>query len=144
VAENFRSLKGGRFACFSSAKCTNEENYLIQKFTRAVMGTNNIDHCARLCHAPSVAGLAQSLGSGAMTNSIGEIGGARTIFAIGTNTTWAHPVLALQIKKAVRNGGTLIVANPKGSICAAMPEYSFSTAGHRCGTYDGNDKGDSG
>ena len=113
VAEKFRSLAGGRFACFSSAKCTNEENYLIQKFTRAVMGTNNIDHCARLCHAPSVAGLAQSLGSGAMTNSIGEIGGARTIFAIGTNTTWAHPVLALQVKKAVRNGGTLIVANPK-------------------------------
>jgi formate dehydrogenase (NADP+) alpha subunit len=113
IAEKFKIYKNGRFACFSSAKCTNEENYVIQKFTRAVMGTNNIDHCARLCHAPSVSGLAQSLGSGAMTNSIDEISGARTIFAIGTNTTWAHPVLALQIKKAVRNGGKLIVANPK-------------------------------
>jgi formate dehydrogenase (NADP+) alpha subunit len=113
IAGKFKMYKNDRFACFSSAKCTNEENYVIQKFTRAVMGTNNIDHCARLCHAPSVSGLAQSLGSGAMTNSIDEISGARTIFAIGTNTTYAHPVLALQIKKAVRNGGKLIVANPK-------------------------------
>ncbi len=113
IAGKFKINKNGLFACFSSAKCTNEENYVIQKFTRAVMGTNNIDHCARLCHAPSVSGLAQSLGSGAMTNSIDEISGARTIFAIGTNTTWAHPVLALQIKKAVLGGGTLIVANPK-------------------------------
>ncbi len=113
IAEKFSGYRKERFACFASAKCTNEENYVIQKFTRAVMGTNNIDHCARLCHAPSVSGLAQSFGSGAMTNSIDEISNTRTIFAIGTNTTYAHPVLALQIKKAVRNGGTLIVANPK-------------------------------
>lgn len=105
--------KGDKFAAFSSAKCTNEENYLIQKFTRAVMGTNNIDHCARLCHAPSVAGLAQSFGSGAMTNSINEIGAAACIFAIGTNTTAAHPIIALQIVKARQNGAKLIVANPR-------------------------------
>ncbi|MFO8060263.1 MAG: molybdopterin-dependent oxidoreductase, partial [Bacillota bacterium] len=60
-------------AGLSSAKCTNEENYLMQKFMRAVIGTNNVDHCARLCHASTVAGLAQAFGSGAMTNSIGEI-----------------------------------------------------------------------
>ncbi|NUQ66327.1 MAG: formate dehydrogenase subunit alpha [Pirellulales bacterium] len=103
----------GAFAAMASAKCTNEENYLLQKFTRQVMGTNNVDHCARLCHSPSVAGLAQSFGSGAMTNTIEDIAGAACILAIGTNTTAAHPVLALKIKEAVRRGATLIVANPK-------------------------------
>jgi formate dehydrogenase alpha subunit len=96
----------------ASAKCTNEENYVMQKFARAVLGTNNIDHCARLCHAPSVAGLVQSFGSGAMTNSIDEIEGAACIFAVGANTTVSHPVIGLRIKKAVQNGAKLIVANP--------------------------------
>lgn len=113
IAEKFSQYKGDQFAALSSAKCSNEENYILQKFTRAVMGTNNIDHCARLCHAPTVAGLAQSFGSGAMTNSIGEISSSACIFAIGTNTTEAHPIIALKIKKAVRNGAKLIVANPR-------------------------------
>jgi len=113
VAEKFASRSGGAFASLASAKCTNEENYLFQKFTRAVMGTNNVDHCARLCHAPSVAGLAQTFGSGAMTNSIAEISDAQCIFAIGTNTTSAHPVLATRMWQAVRQGADLIVANPK-------------------------------
>lgn len=113
VADKFSQYHGDEFACFSSAKCTNEENYVIQKFTRAVMGTNNIDHCARLCHAPSVVGLVQSLGSGAMTNSISEIMGSACILAVGTNTTAAHPVIGLKIKKAVARGTKLIVANPK-------------------------------
>ena len=113
IAKKFSQYKGKTFATLSSAKCTNEENYLIQKFTRVVMGTNNIDHCARLCHAPTVAGLAQSFGSGAMTNSINEIADARCILAIGTNTTNAHPVIGLKIKQAVKNGAKLIVANPK-------------------------------
>ena len=113
VAEKLAGYKGGQFASISSAKCSNEENYLIQKFTRAVMKTNNIDHCARLCHAPTVAGLAQSFGSGAMTNSIAEIRDAKCIFAIGTNTTAAHPIIGLRVKEAVRNGASLIVANPK-------------------------------
>ncbi len=113
IAGKFSQHKGDQFAALSSAKLTNEENYLVQKFTRAVMGSNHIDHCARLCHAPSVAGLAQSFGSGAMTNSIAEIGHAACILAIGTNTTSAHPVLALKIIDAVRRGAKLIVANPK-------------------------------
>ena len=113
IAGKFSQYKGGQFAALSSAKCSNEENYVLQKFTRAVMGTNNIDHCARLCHAPTVAGLAQSFGSGAMTNSIGEIASTKCILAIGTNTTEAHPVIALKIKDAVRNGAKLIVANPR-------------------------------
>jgi len=112
IAKKFSKYKSHEFATFSSARCTNEENYVIQKFTRAVMGSNHIDHCARLCHAPSVAGLAQSLGSGAMTNSIEEISDAASIFAIGTNTTESHPVIGLKIKEAKRNGAKIIVANP--------------------------------
>ena len=99
----------------SSAKCTNEENYVFQKFVRAAVGTNNVDHCARLCHASTVAGLAKSFGSGAMTNSIDEIKRAGCIFVIGSNTTEAHPVIGLAIKEAVvRNGAKLIVADPRG------------------------------
>jgi len=100
-------------AVISSAKCTNEDNYVIQKFARAVLGTNNLDHCARLCHAPTVVGLVQSFGSGAMTNSISEIRDAACILAIGTNTTSAHPVIWLEVRKAVGQGAKLIVANPR-------------------------------
>ncbi|MCK5176149.1 MAG: molybdopterin-dependent oxidoreductase, partial [Candidatus Aenigmarchaeota archaeon] len=78
----------------SSARCTNEENYVLQKFVRAALGTNNIDHCARLCHASTVAGLANSFGSGAMTNSIEELEHADVILVTGSNTTETHPVIA--------------------------------------------------
>ncbi len=113
VAGKLAGYSDDQVAVFSSAKCTNEENYVVQKFARAVLGTNNVDHCARLCHAPSVTGLVKSFGSGAMTNSICEISGASCIFAIGTNTTEAHPVIGFEVKKAVRQGAKLIVANPR-------------------------------
>ncbi len=113
IAEKLKRYKPEEVAVLSSAKCTNEENYIVQKFARAVLKTNNVDHCARLCHAPTVAGLVKSFGSGAMTNSIAEIGNAKCIFAIGTNTTETHPVIGIEVKKAVRNGSKLIVANPK-------------------------------
>jgi len=113
IAKKFSEYDGGQFASVSSAKATNEENYLMQKFTRVVMGTNNIDHCARLCHSPTVTGLFTAFGSGAMTNSINEIKDARCIFVIGSNTTVSHPVIALEIMKAVRKGAKLIVANPR-------------------------------
>ena len=101
-------------AVLSSAKCTNEENYLLMKFTRTVLGTNNVDHCARLCHSATVAGLAQAFGSGAMTNSIKEIANASVIYLTGSNTTENHPIIALEIKKAVtKNGAKLIVADPR-------------------------------
>ena len=101
-------------AGLSSAKCTNEENYVFQKFIRAGIGTNNVDHCARLCHASTVAGLARAFGSGAMTNSMDEIRFAECIFIIGSNTTEAHPVIGLQVKDAVvNNGAKLIVADPR-------------------------------
>jgi len=118
VAEGLKRYTPKEVGVIASAKCTNEENYVIQKFARAVLGTNNIDHCARLCHAPTVAGLVQSFGSGAMTNSIDEAEGAACIFGIGTNTTVSHPVIGLQIKRAVQNGARLIVANPmKVDLC---------------------------
>jgi len=113
VASKLANYEKDEVAVISSAKCTNEDNYVAQKFARVVLGTNNIDHCARLCHAPTVAGLAQSFGSGAMTNSINEISNAACILAIGTNTTEAHPIIGLEVKRAVRKGAKLIVANPR-------------------------------
>ena len=101
-------------AGLSSAKCTNEENYLMQKFMRAVVGTNNVDHCARLCHASTVAGLARAFGSGAMTNSIEDLEEADAIFVIGSNTTECHPIIGAAIKRAVlRRKVPLIVADPR-------------------------------
>lgn len=102
------------FGCLSSARGTNEENYLAQKFTRAVMGTNNMDNCARVCHAPTVIGLRAALGSGMATSSLSDIEGAGVIIVCGSNTTEAHPVAALKIKRAVRyNGAKLIVIDPR-------------------------------
>jgi len=98
----------------SSARCTNEENYLFQKMMRAAVGTNNVDHCARLCHASTVAGLAAAFGSGAMTNSIEEIEFAKCILVTGSNTTETHPVIATLIRRAVReHGAKLIVVDPR-------------------------------
>ena len=99
---------------FASAKCTNEENYLFQKFMRAVIGTNNVDHCARLCHASTVTGLARAFGSAAMTNTIPDLAlDANVIFVIGSNTTETHPVTSYYIRRAHREGATLIVADPR-------------------------------
>ncbi len=100
-------------ACLASAKCTNEENYLMQKFSRAVIGTNNIDHCARLCHASTVAGLAMAFGSGAMTNSIDEIEDASVILLTGSNTSEQHPLIASRIISAVDKGAKLIIIDPR-------------------------------
>ncbi len=98
----------------SSAKATNEENYLLQKFARAVLGTNNVDHCARLCHSPTVAGLGAALGSGAMTNSISDLLRAEVILLTGSNPTVNHPVIGEFIKRAVLSGKTkLLVVDPR-------------------------------
>ncbi len=101
-------------AGLSSARCTNEENFVFQKFIRSIIGTNNVDHCARLCHASTVAGLATTLGSGAMTNSIEELEFAEVILVTGSNTTETHPVIATLIKRAVQfNKAKLIVVDPR-------------------------------
>lgn len=99
---------------FSCSRSTNEDNYLFQKMMRAAIGTNNVDNCARLCHAPSVHGLAITLGSGAMTNPIRDIlVNPDVIFLIGSNPTEAHPVIGIQIRQAVQNGAKLIIVDPR-------------------------------
>jgi len=117
IANKFSEIKNSygsdALAALSSARCVNEENYLMQKFMRAAIGTNNIDHCARVCHAPTVAGLAATFGSGAMTNSIGEIPDSKVIFLIGGNPTEAHPVIGAKMRQALRKGAKLIVADPR-------------------------------
>ncbi len=115
----------------SSAKCTNEENYLMMKFTRAVLGTNNIDHCARLCHSSTVGGLAAAFGSGAMTNSINEIPEAKVLFVIGSNTTEQHPMIGKHMLEAVDRGAVLIVADPRRTQIA---EFAHIHIRHKCGT----------
>ena len=96
------------------AKATNEDNYLHQKLMRGVLGTNNVDHCARLCHAGSVTGLQLALGSSAMSNSIAEMKDLECFIVTGSNTTETHPVISTFLKDAVaHNGATLIVIDPR-------------------------------
>ena len=98
----------------ASAKCTNEESYLIQKFARTVFKTNNVDHCARLCHAPTVAGLGAAFGSGAMTNSVPEFSSETQCFLIiGSNTTETHPLVASHVLRAKERGAKIIVFDPR-------------------------------
>ena len=105
----------GALAGFGSAKCTNEEAYLFQKMVRAVFGTNNVDHCTRLCHASSVAALLEMIGSGAVTTTYGDIANAEVALITGTNTTSNHPVAASFFKEAARRGTKLIVVDPRGT-----------------------------
>ncbi len=99
---------------YASAKATNEDTYVFQKFIRALIGTNNVDHCARLCHAGSVAGLQLAIGSSAMSNSIAEMENLDVFIITGSNTAETHPVIANVLKRAVRkNGARLIVADPR-------------------------------
>jgi len=101
-----------------SAKCTNEENYLFQKLMRTAFRTNNVDHCARLCHAPTAAGMAQTTGSGAMTNSIGDLAGAECILIVGSNAAESHPIIMGEIYKGADRGASLIVVDPRRTTVA--------------------------
>jgi formate dehydrogenase major subunit len=96
-----------------SARATNEENYLAQKFARLVLGTNNVDCCARVCHAPTAAALKAVLGTGAATNSYDDIELARTILVAGANPTGNHPIIGARIKQAALKGAQLIVIDPR-------------------------------
>ena len=103
----------GAIAGFGSAKCSNEEAYLFQKLIRAGFGTNNVDHCTRLCHASSVAALLEGVGSGAVSTSYGDIVNADVAILAGTNTTANHPVASSFFKQARRRGTKLIVVDPR-------------------------------
>ena len=100
-------------AGISSARCTNEENYIMQKFIRAVIGTNNIDSCARVCHSPTSIGMQRTFGTGAATNSIIDLEYTNCMMVIGANPTDAHPVTGAKIKQATMKGKKLIVIDPR-------------------------------
>eukprot|EP00792_Barthelona_sp_PAP020_P008014 TRINITY_DN3189_c0_g2_i1.p1 TRINITY_DN3189_c0_g2~~TRINITY_DN3189_c0_g2_i1.p1 ORF type:complete len:3267 (-),score=1104.08 TRINITY_DN3189_c0_g2_i1:31-9831(-) len=117
VSKKFKEIKeqygSNALGGLSSARTSNEDNYIFQKFIRAVFGTNNVDHCARLCHASTVAGLRASFGAGQMTNTFADMEESDMILVIGSNTTEAHPVAALSINRAVKNGAKLVVIDPR-------------------------------
>lgn len=116
-ARRFLAIKekhGGRaLAGFGSAKCTNEDNYLFQKLIRAVFGTNNVDHCTRLCHASSVAALMECIGSGSVSNPFADVACSEVCIVIGSNAEENHPVAASFIKQAAAAGTTLICIDPR-------------------------------
>ena len=106
---------GGALAGFGSAKGSNEEAYLFQKLVRTGFGTNNVDHCTRLCHASSVAALLEGIGSGAVSNPVMDVMKADVVLLIGANPVVNHPVAATWIKNAVKRGTKLILADPRRS-----------------------------
>jgi formate dehydrogenase major subunit len=111
-----RDSSGNRaLAGFGSAKCSNEEAYLFQKLVRTGFGSNNVDHCTRLCHASSVAALLEGIGSGAVSNQVSDVLKAEVILVIGSNTTSNHPVAATWMKNAAAAGAILIVCDPRRS-----------------------------
>lgn len=112
VAEKLAQHRGS-FAGLASAKATNEDGYVMQKFVRAVMGTNSIDHCTRLCHSPSVHAMLKAMGTGATSNSYDDYENAGCLMVVGSDATSNHPVIAIRFRRAVARGARLIVVNPK-------------------------------
>lgn len=127
IADKLTSIKqqhgSDAIAGISSARCTNEENYLMQKFIRAVIGTNNIDSCARVCHSPTALGMQRTFGTGAATNSIKDLKYTDCIMVIGANPTDAHPVTGAKIKQQAMKGKTLIVIDPRRTELARYANY---------------------
>jgi formate dehydrogenase major subunit len=129
AAKGFREARdtyGKRaLAGFGSAKCTNEEAYVFQKLVRTGFGSNNVDHCTRLCHASSVAALMEGINSGAVSNQVRDAAKAEVIFVIGANPTVNHPVAATFIKNAAKAGVKLIVADPRRGDLARHATYNL-------------------
>lgn len=121
TAREMMRLRGSA-AGLSSSRCTNEENYLFQKWFRACLGTNNVDCCARVCHAPSAAGMRGSFGMGAATNSFADIERADLLMVVGANATEAHPIVGARIKQAALGGAGLIVIDPRRTELAAIAD----------------------
>ena len=118
IAEKFKGYKEefgpDTLAGISSSRCTNEENYLMQKFFRAVINTNNIDGCARVCHSPTALGMQRTYGTGAATNSIDDLKDANCIMVIGANPTDAHPVTGAKLKQfTMKSDNVSIVIDPR-------------------------------
>src|SRR5467141_815904 len=127
TAQELLRIKAARgpdaLACFSSAKCSNEENYVMMRMFRAAIGTNNVDHCTRLCHSTSVAAMQRALNTSAASGSMREIEAAcDVIFVGGANTTESHPVFGAALKRAHEKRATLIVADPRRTELAARAD----------------------
>src|SRR5262249_31077763 len=118
-------------AGFGSAKGSNEEAYLFQKLVRTGFGTNNVDHCTRLCHASSVAALMEGVGSGAVSATFNECRNSEVIVVIGANPTENHPVAATFFKQAAKRGAQLIVMDPRGQ---ALKRHATHMLQFRSGT----------
>jgi len=127
AAEGLKRLRdeqgANTLAGFGSAKGSNEEAYLFQKLIRTGFGTNNVDHCTRLCHASSVTALLEGIGSGAVSNPVADVARAEVIVVIGANPTVNHPVAATFIKNAVEQGATLILMDPRKTELARHAEH---------------------
>ena len=127
IKDKFESIKAeygsDAIAGISSARCTNEENFLFQKMIRQLVGTNNIDCCARVCHSPTAWGMQQSFGTGAGTNPATDIPLADLLFVIGANPTSAHPVTGAKIKQQALSGAKLIVIDPVKTELARLADY---------------------
>jgi len=127
IKDKFESIKSEHgsdaIAGISSARCTNEENYMFQKMIRQLVGTNNIDCCARVCHSPTAWGMQQSFGTGAGTNSTEDIPLADLMIVIGANPTSAHPVTGAKIKQQAMSGAMLIVIDPVRTELARMADH---------------------
>ena len=122
--KEIRDTHGKHALCgFGSAKGSNEEAYLFQKLVRVGFGSNNVDHCTRLCHASSVAALMEGVSSGAVSNQVNDVMKAEVVLLVGANPTSNHPVAATWIKNAVKRGTKLIVADPRRSDLARHATY---------------------
>jgi formate dehydrogenase alpha subunit len=127
TAQELKRLRDERgpdsLAVFQSAKCSNEENYLLQRMFRAGIGTNNVDHCTRLCHSSSVSAMQRAMNTSAASGSMREVEHeSDVIFVLGANTTESHPVFGAAIKRAKKRGATLIVADPRKIELAARAD----------------------
>lgn len=130
ITANFKEIRDrcgpDALAILTSAKGTNEENYLLMKLARAGFGTNNVDHVARLCHAPTVAGLSYAFGSGAMTNPISSLAQADAILVVGSNTTEQHPLVAFHMLRGRAKGAKIIVVDPRRTQIVNLAEQHLS------------------
>jgi formate dehydrogenase major subunit len=126
IARRFKEIRARygpeSFGVISSSRCTNEENFAMQKFTRVVLGTNSIDNCSRVCHSPSAFALGDALGTGAGTNSFQDVTLSKLIVIVGANPNEAHPVFGSRIKQAVLKGCKLVVLDPRVTELAKLAD----------------------